>query len=193
MVAPDVDQMSTRRRLEMTALGLFDDDGYDNVTTQDIADAAGVTQRTFFRHFPTKLDALMGDTGERTMVFVNHLFQQPPTMTLREALIHCISEGDTPSGPDAADVVRARVMAATPSLHAEIRRYDADLEAHFVEWIAQRTRRPRDDFDVKVAAAVIVAARRATVEAWRNHNGSVSITDLAHQALDRVDIDLDSG
>ena len=45
---------ATRARLQREALRLFADRGYDETTIADIAAAAGVTQMTFFRHFPAK-------------------------------------------------------------------------------------------------------------------------------------------
>ncbi len=45
---------TTRARLQREALRLFADRGYDETTIADIAAAAGVTQMTFFRHFPAK-------------------------------------------------------------------------------------------------------------------------------------------
>lgn len=47
-----------RRRLRDAALELFGERGYDAVTTAEIAARAGVTERTFFRHFPDKREAL---------------------------------------------------------------------------------------------------------------------------------------
>ena len=47
-----------RRRLHEAALELFRERGYDAVTTAEIAAKAGVTERTFFRHFPDKREAL---------------------------------------------------------------------------------------------------------------------------------------
>ena len=45
---------STRERLLLTALELFEEQGYEPTTVEQIARAAGVTPMTFFRHFPTK-------------------------------------------------------------------------------------------------------------------------------------------
>ena len=47
-----------RRRLQQATLELFQERGYDATTTAEIAARAGVTERTFFRHFPDKREAL---------------------------------------------------------------------------------------------------------------------------------------
>ena len=46
--------LRTQARILETALDLFERQGYNATTTAQIADGAGVTQMTFFRHFPTK-------------------------------------------------------------------------------------------------------------------------------------------
>jgi len=47
-----------RRRLQQATLELFGERGYEATTTAEIAARAGVTERTFFRHFPDKREAL---------------------------------------------------------------------------------------------------------------------------------------
>jgi AcrR family transcriptional regulator len=47
-----------RRRLRQAALELYLERGYDRTTTAEIAARAGVTERTFFRHFPDKREVL---------------------------------------------------------------------------------------------------------------------------------------
>jgi len=56
-----------RRRLQQAALELFRERGYEATTTAEIAARAGVTERTFFRHFPDKREALFdGEDAFRT-------------------------------------------------------------------------------------------------------------------------------
>jgi AcrR family transcriptional regulator len=52
------DAEKVRRRLQEAALKLFEERGYEQITAADIAAEAGVTQRTFFRHFPDKREVL---------------------------------------------------------------------------------------------------------------------------------------
>src|SRR5438132_359348 len=57
-VAP---RAETRARIEQAALGRFLRDGFEPVTIDDVAEAAGIGRRTFFRYFATKADAVWGD------------------------------------------------------------------------------------------------------------------------------------
>ena len=53
-----------RKRLQLAALELFSQGGYEEITAAEIAAKAGVTERTFFRHFPDKREVLFdGDTA----------------------------------------------------------------------------------------------------------------------------------
>ena len=50
-----------RDRVDRAALALFTSRGFDAVTADEVADAAGISRRTFFRYYPTKADAVWGD------------------------------------------------------------------------------------------------------------------------------------
>ncbi|MEO1064359.1 MAG: TetR family transcriptional regulator [Actinomycetota bacterium] len=188
--APDLATRTTAERLESAALSLFDRHGYDAVTTEQIAAAAEVSARTFFRHFPTKLDALLGDVEQRTIDFAVRLHRQPPDLDLSTALASAIAEEEVTADDAAADLIRARVLRATPSLAEAVRAYEVDLERHIGEWIAQRTVRPADDFEVRVAAGAFVAARRVVIEEWQRSDGVLDIVELARRSLQVVAVSL---
>jgi len=52
---------TTHDDLQRTAIAMFTERGYDQVTVEEIARAAGVSHMTFFRHFPTKASVLFDD------------------------------------------------------------------------------------------------------------------------------------
>jgi len=57
-----------RTALLEAALNLFSANGYEQTTTDEIADAAGVSPRTFFRYFPTKEDVVLQDDFDVVVV-----------------------------------------------------------------------------------------------------------------------------
>src|ERR1700682_6661368 len=57
----ELGRRSTREALRRVALARFAGKGFANVTVAELAEEAGVTQRTFFRHFPTKEAVLFQD------------------------------------------------------------------------------------------------------------------------------------
>src|ERR671937_1899466 len=52
-----------RGRLEQAALALYAEHGFENTTVAEIAERAGLTERTFFRHFADKREVLFGGAG----------------------------------------------------------------------------------------------------------------------------------
>src|SRR5215475_13666731 len=68
-----------RRDLSTAAINLFLANGYERTTAEDIAEAAGVARRTFFRHFRTKEDAIFPDHEACLKRVEERLFGSDPT------------------------------------------------------------------------------------------------------------------
>lgn len=64
-------------RLEQSALDLFSERGFDQTTVEDIAGRAGLTKRTFFRHFADKREVLFGRADEFKQLFLDALAGTP--------------------------------------------------------------------------------------------------------------------
>src|SRR3954466_3198779 len=67
----------TREDLVAAAVKLFAERGFDETTTEDIAEAADVSQRTFFRHFPSKEAVLYGDEEAMEAAFRDAIVARP--------------------------------------------------------------------------------------------------------------------
>ena len=80
--------LETRRRLQHATLELFQQQGYDTTTTAEIAARAGVTERTFFRHFTDKREALFDGEEAFRNVLTETVVSAPDDMGPMAALLH---------------------------------------------------------------------------------------------------------
>lgn len=76
-----------RRRLQDAALELYQVRGYDQTTTAEIAARAGVTERTFFRHFPDKREVLFDGEAALSAALTNAIAEAPHELGPWEAII----------------------------------------------------------------------------------------------------------
>ncbi len=76
-----------RRRLQQAALEVFSERGYDQTTTAQIAAKAGVTERTFFRHFPDKREVLFDGEAALTSALISSIADAPQTLGPWETLL----------------------------------------------------------------------------------------------------------
>ncbi|MEM7273768.1 MAG: TetR family transcriptional regulator [Actinomycetota bacterium] len=182
--------LPTRDRLRRAALDLFERHGYDAVTPTQIAAAAGVSERTFFRHFPTKLESLLTVDDERWTFFADTLRAQPADLEPLEALLATIAEEERRFPPSADDRTMGRILLATPALADAIRTVESSIEALFAEWLAERSGRAATDFEVAIVAAALVSTRRVVMRNWLVADDRVSLAELAERALRTLDLRL---
>ncbi|HTX94321.1 MAG TPA: helix-turn-helix domain-containing protein [Mycobacterium sp.] len=86
----DRQRAQVRADIRRAAFRLFIERGYDTVTTEQIATAAGVSPRTFFRHVPAKEELLLAPVRHGGAAIVNLLEQQPASESPDVALINAI-------------------------------------------------------------------------------------------------------
>ena len=86
----DRQRAQVRADIRRAAFRLFVERGYDAVTTEEIAAAAGVSPRTFFRHVPTKEELLLAPVRHGGAAIVNLLEKRPATESPDVALINAI-------------------------------------------------------------------------------------------------------
>lgn len=81
-----------RERLQRAALDLFAAHGFDGATTEQIAAHVGVTERTYFRHFPDKREVLFASEDELRDVTAAALAATPDDMPPLPALRHAFHD-----------------------------------------------------------------------------------------------------
>ncbi|SEM52137.1 transcriptional regulator, TetR family [Pseudoxanthomonas sp. GM95] len=75
-----------RRRMREAALALFSEKGYERTTAAEIAARAGVTERTFFRHFPDKREVLFNEAELHARLDAA-IAEAPPALNALEIVV----------------------------------------------------------------------------------------------------------
>ncbi len=107
-----------RGRLQQAALELYRKHGYDQTTASEIAARAGVTERTFFRHFPDKREVLFDGEPKLRLALTTAIAEAPDALGPLETLLTAFRSTERmleANRPFAEP--RHRVIAATPALH----------------------------------------------------------------------------
>lgn len=105
-----------RERLVVAAVDLFIEQGYDATTVAQIAERAGVTKSTFFRHFPDKRELLVAGQETLSRLLVEGITEAPGDATPLEAVAAGLERASTAMGPESRELaprLRAAVAAST--------------------------------------------------------------------------------
>src|SRR3978361_1703155 len=97
-------------RLQRAAFELFAERGFEQATVAEIAARAGLTERTFFRHFADKREVLFAGQDALTAQIVEALADAPAELSALDAAVIAVEAsaevlGDRPDGPRARQVV----------------------------------------------------------------------------------------
>ena len=153
----------TREALIRAALELFDERGYDATTAAAIAERAGVTEMTFFRHFPSKSSLLVDDPYDP--LIAEAIRHQPPQLTPIAAAIGAIAAGWKAVWPPHSAEVRdrLRIVSRTPSLRGAIATSNAATEAAISGALVARG---VSVLEARIAAAATMGALTAALLDW---------------------------
>lgn len=105
-----------RDRLVLAAVDLFADQGYDATTVAQIAERAGVTKSTFFRHFPDKRELLVAGQETLCRLLVEGITEAPETATPLEAVAAGLERASNAMGPMNRELgprLKAAIAAST--------------------------------------------------------------------------------
>ena len=165
----DKHKSQTARALRAAALKLFATQGYDATTTEEIAEKAGVSARTFFRYFPTKESLLY--TGEHDWIqsFVVDLPDQPKSMSDLDAMCQTIIKNVARLERRRQSLLLfVRSIASSRTLRGLDGDHQRDNIAALAEAVAtRRGQRSADEACFLLASITLLAYRRA-LELWLN-------------------------
>ena len=177
----------TRDLLERRALELFARKGFDATTIDEIAEAALVSPRTFFRYFASKEDVVFGSHTDE-LAWLRQLVarrpsEEPPDLALARALVKF---GQIPEERQADFLSRVRLIMANPSLLARRLLLHREWEIGISEELALRERVEGPSLELRILAATGVAALATATFIWGERGGPETPADLLRQALDRL-------
>lgn len=105
-----------RQRLVLAAVDLFTEQGYDATTVAQIAERAGVTKSTFFRHFPDKRELLVAGQESMCRLLSEGIAEAPAGASPMVAVAAALERASTMMGPDNRELgprIKAAVAAST--------------------------------------------------------------------------------
>ncbi len=173
-----------KEAITAAAKRLFTARGFPAVTVDEIALAANVSRRTFFRYFPTKEDVLFGRREAQLAALEIALEPAPaeaPFATVRRALISVSS----------LHLAEKELVLAEHAIVAK----SAELLARDLEWdrkaflllaraLARGSRGKDAARRARIAAGAIVGALRVVIEEWVESGGKRDLVGEGEEALD---------
>jgi AcrR family transcriptional regulator len=179
-------QPDARGRLEQAALALYGERGFENTTVAQIAERAGLTERTFFRHFADKREVLFGGGGALQELIASVVVDAPNSLTPIDAAA---------AGLEAAGAhffvqrrrelsrQRQAVIAANPELQERELTKLAALSAAIADALR---RRGVDDPAASLTAEVAIAIFRTAFERWIDHDNHHDFAQLVRESLGQL-------
>lgn len=172
-----------RDRLERAALALFVEHGYEDTTVAEIADRAGLTRSTFFRHFTDKREVVFGGHDFLADLFAGAVRAAQPSATPLECLAVALENaGRVAFTPDRHDlaVKRRSVIAATSELQERALLKRARLGSAVAEALRDRG---TDDLTAHLAAEMCALAFAAAFTRWAAPDNAQPFAQIARAAL----------
>ncbi|UWP85511.1 TetR family transcriptional regulator [Dactylosporangium fulvum] len=185
-------QSRTRHDLTAAAIELFLTKGYDETTVDEIAEAAGVARRTFFRHFRSKEDVVFPDHDECLTRVEQILTGADPAQRPMAAIAsatHLVM--DMYADDPAASVQRYRLTRHVAALRDREITATSRYQRVFTSYLNRRSGgRPHSRLPDEVAAAAVVAAHNHVLRQWLRDGGKGDVRTELDRALTAVEASL---
>jgi mycofactocin system transcriptional regulator len=178
--------VTSHGELELVALELFAERGFEQTTVDDIAEAAGIGRRTFFRYFPSKNDVVWGDFEAALEHFRVELAAVPADTPLVEGLRNAIVAFNAlPVGAEPQHRVRMAMVLHTPALQAHSTLRYAGWRGVVADHAASKLHVAATDFGPTLLASQALASCVAAYEQWLSQPGR-SLDVLLTDAIDTL-------
>ena len=180
-------KQQTRTALHRAAVTMVAERGIGGVTTEEIAEQAGVSARTFFNYFPTKESAVLGMGPDEPDRVAGWLTEQPDDVSPAEAVRACFTRFALDLAADEELWrLRRKVVRSDPTMMQAMASVSAAVERRVTEALADRLGVDADD-DLRPGLLVSItwAAVRTGTSHSREHQ--IPVGDAIREALELMD------
>ncbi|MDQ1735405.1 MAG: TetR/AcrR family transcriptional regulator, regulator of mycofactocin system [Pseudonocardiales bacterium] len=174
---------TSARELELVALRLFTERGFDATTVDDIAAGAGVSRRTFFRYYDSKASVLWSEFDHEVDTIRALLNGTSDELSVMDGVREAVIAANHYSAEDVPELrARMNLIATVPDLAASAAvHYDA-WERAISEFVARRTDHPADSLYPLAVGRATLATCRAAYEMWAGR-ADADLTVYLHVGL----------
>jgi AcrR family transcriptional regulator len=185
---------ATREALREVATRRFVEEGFDAVSVADIAAEAGVTERTFYRHFPTKEAVLFPDFDRRLEWLAAALAVRPASESIIDAARAAVR-----SFPEDIELVRQAALLRSDVISREraaqhltvlIGAFAREFREHAERCLGDH---PDADLYATVAGNVLAGALVGCVDVWGQRGCRDDIEAMVESAIELVRSGLELG
>lgn len=158
---------TSARELEVIAMRLFREQGFDATTVDQIATAAGVSRRTFFRYYDSKSAVLWSEFDAEVENLRALLAAMPTDTSIMECVRRAVLAANHHRAEDVPELRdRMTLINSVPELGSSaMTHYDA-WERAVSDFVGARCGQPGDSLYPLVAGRTTLAACRAAYERW---------------------------
>jgi TetR/AcrR family transcriptional regulator, regulator of mycofactocin system len=158
---------TSARELELIALRLFTEYGFDATTIEQIATEAGVSERTFFRYFGSKASVLWSEFDTDVGAIRGALARTPPGVPMLEAIRRAVISVSHYRAEDVPELrVRMNLISTVPALQSSAAAHYDAWERAIIEFAAARLAQPADSLYPLAIGRTALAACRAAYDRW---------------------------
>lgn len=166
----------TKSALSHAAVELFAEKGFEDTTVDEIAARAGVSRRTFFRHFPSKSDAAMHHWDVWLEAVKQGLAQQPTAEAVLDSIAIVLDNSASIFlGPGDFVLKLMKVIKRTPALRRHPRAFVDRYTRVIAKFIKTRLPGSPNVLAEIIAAAIMAAVMHAQWD-WVESNGEKDLT-----------------
>jgi AcrR family transcriptional regulator len=177
---------NARGRLEQAALELYRERGFDQATVAEIAERAGLTERTFFRYFADKREVLFWGQGAMTGLYVGAIAAAPDSAAPVD-MVAAALEAAAPVFQERRELARQRqaVIAANPGLQERELLKRASLASAMAGALRKRgVTEPA----ASLAAEVGVIAFKTAYARWISDPDQQDLSQLIRESLGQLEV-----